>query len=76
VSRKLFWGYVDYDEKIHIKRYTDDRAIRNAQDSGTTIGIFDPFYAKNIKHAAEMIVEKYRQCRHFVKPDEPRIILQ
>jgi len=76
MSKKLFWAYVDYNEKIHIKKYVDDRAIRNAQDSGTTIGIFDPFYAKNIKHAAEIILEKYREVRHTVKPVEPRIILQ
>lgn len=76
MKKQLFWGYVDYNEKIHIKKYKGDRAIRNAQDSGTTIGIFDPFYAKNIEEAAHMILEKYRECRHFVKPDEPRIILQ
>lgn len=76
MGKKLFWGYVDYNEKIHIKRYKNDRAIRNAQDSGTTIGIFDPFYAKNIEEASHMILNKYREVRHFVKPDEPRIIIQ
>lgn len=76
MSRKLFWGYVDYNEKIHVKRYRDDRAIRNAQDSGTTVGIFEPFYAKNIEEASHMILEKYREVRYTVKPDEPRIILQ
>jgi hypothetical protein len=67
MTKKLFWAYVDYDEKIHVKRYRDDRAIRNAQDSGTTIGIFDPFYASNIEQATHMILEKYRECRHFIK---------
>jgi len=66
---ELFWGYVDYAEKIHIKRYKTDRAIRNAQDSGTTMGIFDPFYAKNIEQAAEMILEKYREERVFMKKE-------
>lgn len=65
--KKLFWGYVDYDEKIHVKRYSNDRTIRNAEDSGTTIGIFDPFYAKNIEQAAHIILEKYREVRHIVK---------
>lgn len=71
IHRKLpiFWGYVDYNEKIHIKRYTNDRAIRNAQESGTTIGIFDPFPARNIQEAADMILNKYRECRHFVKKE-------
>ena len=66
---KLFWGYVDYNEKIHIKRYKDDRAIRNAHDSGTTIGIFDPFYAPNIEEAAHMILEKWREERIFMKKE-------
>ncbi len=66
----LFWGYVDYNEKLHIKRYKTDRAIRNAQDSGTTIGIFDPFPAPNIEEAAHIILQKYREVRYHVKKDE------
>ena len=65
--KKLFWAYVDYDEQIHVKRYVDDRAIRNAQDSGTTIGIFDPFEAENIEQATHMILNKYREVRYFEK---------
>ena len=67
--RKLWWGYVDYDEKIHVKRYTNDRAIRNAQDSGTTIGIFDPFEAENIEMAMHMILDKWREERVFMKKE-------
>lgn len=66
---KLFWGYVDYNEKIHIKRYKNDRAIRNAQDSGTTIAIAEPFYAANIEEAAHMILEKWREERVFMKKE-------
>lgn len=66
---KLFWGYVDYEEKIHVKRYVNDRSIRNAQDSGTTIGIFDPFYAANIEEATHMILEKWREQRVFIKKE-------
>lgn len=66
---KLWWGYVDYNEKIHVKRYTNDKAIRNAQDSGTTIGIFDPFYAENIEDATHMILDKWREERVFFKKD-------
>ena len=66
---ELFWGYVDYEEKIHVKRYKNDRAIRNAQDSGTTIGIFDPFYAANIEEATHMILEKWREQRVFMKKE-------
>jgi hypothetical protein len=67
---KLFWGYVDYEEKIHIKRYKGDRAIRNAQDSGTTIAICDPFYARNIEQAAHILLEKWREQRMFMKPEK------
>lgn len=66
---KLYWGYVDYNEKIHIKVYTNDKAIRNAQDSGTTIGIFDPFYADNIEEATHAIIEKWREARVFLKKE-------
>jgi len=66
---KLYWAYVDYEEKIHVKRFTNDRAIRNAQDSGTTLGIFDPFYAENIEDATHMILNKYREERAFMKKD-------
>lgn len=66
---KLWWGYIDYQEKIHVKRYTNDRAIRLAQDSGTTIGIFDPFYADNITKATHMILDKWREERVFMKKE-------
>lgn len=69
VQDKLYWGYVDYEEQIHVKRFTTDRAIRNAQDSGTTIGIFDPFYAADIEEATHMILNKYREERAFMKKD-------
>jgi hypothetical protein len=66
----LWWGYVDYDEKIHIKRYKgDDRPIRNAQDSGTTIGIFEPFEAVNIGAASYIILQKYRELTYHQKRD-------
>lgn len=67
--KKLFWAYIDYNEKIHIKRYINDNLIRNAQDSGTTIGIFDPFFANNIEEAADMILDKWREERVFMKKD-------
>lgn len=67
---KLYWGYVDYNEKVHVKCYTTERAIRNAQDSGTTIGIFDPFAAKNIRVAAHIILNKWREERLTLKSDK------
>ena len=65
----LYWAYIDYNEKIHVKRYRNDRAIRNAQDSGTTIAICDPFYAANIEEATHTILEKWREQRGFMKKD-------
>ncbi len=69
MSKKLYWGYIDYDNKIHIKVFKGDRAIRNAQDSGTTIGIFDPFEAKNIEEASHIILNKWREELVFMKKD-------
>jgi hypothetical protein len=66
---KLWWGYVDLFEKIHIKKYKNDRAIRNAQDSGTTIAICDPFYAKDIEEAAHILLEKWREQRLHMKQE-------
>lgn len=63
----LWWGYLDIYEKIHVKRYRDDRAIRNAEDSGTTLGIFEPFEAANIEIATHMILEKYREVNYHDK---------
>lgn len=68
-SDKLYWGYVDLNEKIHVKRYRDDRAIRNAQDSGTTVAIADPFYAQNIEDATHLILNKWREERLTLKKD-------
>ena len=65
--KNLYWGYLDYQEKIHVKRYTNDRAIRNAEESGTTIGIFEPFEAKNIEIATHMILDKWREQRFIDK---------
>ena len=65
--KTLYWGYIDIFNKIHVKRYTDDRRIRNAQDSGTTTGIFDPFFANSIAEAMTMCLEKYREVLHFDK---------
>lgn len=69
MTKQLYWGYVDYDEKIHVKRYRGDKAIRNAQDSGTTIGIFEPFYAENIELATHLILNKWREQRVFMKKE-------
>ncbi len=65
----LYWGYIDHTEQIHVKRYRGDGAIRNAQDSATTIGIFEPFEARSLEHATHMILDKWREQRVFMKRD-------
>lgn len=65
----VFWGWLDYNEKIHVKRYTTDKAIQLAQDSGTTIGIFDPFIAKSIEDATHKILNAYRESKFFEKKE-------
>ena len=67
ISLPIWWGYIDIFDKIHVKRYIGDRAIRNAQESGTTKGIFDPFQARNIEVATSMILDKYRESLYHYK---------
>lgn len=69
MRKLIFWGYIDYAEKIHVKRYKNDREIRNAEDSGTTIGIFEPFEANSLEQAARMILEKWREERVYMKKE-------
>ena len=69
IKLPLFWGYIDIYEKIHVKRYRGDRAIRNAEDSGTTIAICEPFEAINLEEAAKILVEKWREQRFHFKKD-------
>ena len=75
MRKKMWWAYVDYNEKIHIKRYKSDRAIRNAQDSGTTIAILDPFEAADIVEASNIILNKWREQRLFFKNESSQLIL-
>ena len=58
---KIFWGYIDTDNKVHVKRYVSDRAIENAEAFPLTKGIFDPFTAKNYAEAKLKIMNKYAE---------------
>lgn len=55
----LFWGYLDDEGQIFVKRYTSDREIANYERLPFTRGIFDPFEAFDINQAREMIKERY-----------------
>lgn len=53
----LFWGYLDWEGVIRIKRYTDDRAIANCERMPFCKGIFDPFYAETYSDAKAKITQ-------------------
>lgn len=55
----IFWGWIDIYDKVHVKRYTTDRAIENAEAAPLTKGIFDPFTAKNYSEAKAKIMNCY-----------------
>jgi hypothetical protein len=57
----LFWGYLDDQGKIHVHRYTNDRKIANIEALPWVKGIFDPFEAYDLKHARELVEERYRK---------------
>lgn len=57
----LYWGYVDADGVITVKRYINDRAIENTERMPWCKGIFDPFEAidfKEARHKCHAIFEK------------------
>jgi hypothetical protein len=56
----LFWGYVDDQGKIEVKRYSSDRQIRNYEQMPFVKGIFDPFKARDILQAKMMIMARYQ----------------
>ena len=58
--KNLFWGYVDDEGVVHVKRYTDDRTIRNYEQMPFCKGIFDPYEARDFAHAKLLAFAKYR----------------
>jgi hypothetical protein len=57
----LFWGYVDNEGRIEVKKYLNDRQIANYERLPMVTGIFDPFPAKDIWEARKMVEERYKQ---------------
>ena len=55
----LFWAYLDSDGLIHVKRYVNDRVIENYERMWFVNGIFGPFEAYDMKHAQELVNERY-----------------
>jgi hypothetical protein len=52
-----WWGYLDDRGVVHIKRYTNDKAIQNCEQMPFTKGIFDPFEAVDYAHARAKIAK-------------------
>jgi len=55
-KQTLWWGYVDNEGVIRIKRYVNDRQIENCERSPFCKGIFDPFLAWNQADAKAKIL--------------------
>lgn len=55
----LFWGFLDDQGELHLKRYTNDRQIANYERLPFVRGIFDPFLAKSVEQAKMLLRECY-----------------
>lgn len=62
-----WWGYLDTDGKIHVKRYTTDRAIVNCEMMPYCKGIFDPFEAATYLEAYQKCIQCYETSRYQEK---------
>jgi hypothetical protein len=60
MNKQIFWGYIDDQGKIEVKKYFDDRTIENYERLPFVKGVFDPFYANDIWDARKMITERYK----------------
>lgn len=74
MSKQLFWGWIDVYDKVHVKRYTTDRAIENAEKAPLTRGIFGPFYAKDMVEAKKLVMNTYVEEVIMKEPDYERTI--
>lgn len=59
IADKVFWGWVDHKEQIHILPFYMIEPIKIKEKEVTTRGIFEPFAASCIEEAMEMAVVKY-----------------
>ncbi len=57
LTKTLWWGYLDDQGVVRIKRYTTDKAIQNCEQMPFTKGIFEPFEAYDLKHAQQIIAK-------------------
>ena len=62
--KHIFWGYIDDQQKIHLKKYTNDRQIENYERMPFVKGIFEPFYAESSEQAMTKILQRFRKEIH------------
>jgi hypothetical protein len=56
-----YWAYLDDENRIIVKQYTDDRVIENTEKLPFCRGIFGPFEAYDMQHARQLCHERYAQ---------------
>jgi len=61
---ELYWGYLDDEGQVFVKKYVSDRVIRNYESMPFVKGIFGPFRAANIKHASQLVANTYYKGLH------------
>lgn len=68
ITKSRWWGYLDDQGLIHVKKYTTDRAIQNCEQMPFCKGIFDPFLAYDFNHA-KMVIAKFveEERSHYLK---------
>ncbi len=60
-KQNIFWGYLDDQGQIEVKRYVDDRMIENYERMPFVKGIFNPFTARDIWEARQKVLDRYKQ---------------
>lgn len=63
IADKVFWGWVDHKENIHILPFYLIEPIKIKEKELNTRGIFEPFAATCLEEAMEMAVIKYGLIR-------------
>ena len=57
----LWWGYIDDEGVIEVKRYTTDRVIENYERMPFCKGIFEPFQALDKEEAYALCYARVSQ---------------
>lgn len=56
----MWWGFIDFKDRITVKRFFSPQIIRQAEHDKNIKGIFDPFLAEDREEAMEMVLNRYR----------------